>query len=293
MAGPFFVSSPRTKEEKMEEQIATWLDQFGAFLPYIVNGLKALVILIVGWIFAGAISRMVRKRVMASERIDHTIGSFISSIVRWVLLAIVAITVLNVFGVEVTSLVAMLGAATLAIGLALQGTLSDIAAGFMIILFRPYRNDQYIEIDGTAGTVKEINLFFTELATPDNKQIIVPNGKAWGAVVVNYSHHATRRVDVTVGIDYGDNADSAMEIMTRLADADARVLSDPEPWVRVTNLGDSSVDLTLRVWCNAADFWDVKFGMTKAIKEAYDDAGISIPFPHRVTVVQQEPAAAS
>lgn len=272
----------------MEDQIATWLEQFGALLPYAINGAKALVILIIGWILAGAISRSVRKRVMASEQIDDTIGSFISSILRWVLLAVVAITVLNVFGVEVTSLVAMLGAATLAIGLALQGTLSDIAAGFMIILFRPYRNGQFVDIDGTSGTVKEINLFFTELATPDNIQIVVPNGKAWGAIIQNYSHHDTRRVDITIGIDYGDSSDEAMEIMARLAQADDRVLDDPEPWFRVTNLGDSAVDVTARLWVNAPDYWDVKFGLTKTFKEAFDEAGISIPFPHRVEIVRQE-----
>ena len=268
----------------MEEQIATWLDRFGDFLPYIVNGVKALIILIIGWILAGAISRMVRKRVERAERIDPTVGNFISSLVRWILLAIVGITVLNVFGVEVTSLVAMLGAATLAIGLALQGTLSDLAAGFMIILFRPYRNGQYVSIDGTSGTVKEINLFFTELATPDNVQIIVPNGKAWGAVITNYSHHPTRRVDITVGIDYGDDIDKALGVMLNVARADDRVMKDPEPWARVTNLGDSSVDLTMRIWSTAEDYWDLKFGMTKTLKETFDKEGISIPFPHQVLV---------
>ncbi|WP_298493033.1 mechanosensitive ion channel domain-containing protein [uncultured Maritimibacter sp.] len=275
-------------EEQIQTQIATWLDRFGELVPYFVNGLKALVILIVGWIIAGAISRMVRKRVEGAKRIDPTVGNFIASMVRWVLLAIVGITVLNVFGVEVTSLVAMLGAATLAIGLALQGTLGDMAAGFMIILFRPYGNGQYISIDGTSGTVKEINLFFTELATPDNVQIIVPNGKAWGAIITNYSAHETRRVDLTVGIDYADDMDRAMEVMLDMARADARVHADPEPWVRVTNLGDSSVDLTMRIWANAIDYWDLKFAMTKAVKERFDEAGLSIPFPQQVSWVQSD-----
>ncbi|MGR3362608.1 MAG: mechanosensitive ion channel family protein [Maritimibacter harenae] len=273
----------------MEDQIATWLNKFGEFLPYIMNGIKALIILIVGWIVASAIARMVRKRLEASERIDQTVGSFVSSVVRWVLIAIVLITVLNVFGVEVTSLVAMLGAATLAIGLALQGTLGDLAAGFMIILFRPYRNGQYVSIDGTSGTVKEINLFFTELATPDNVQIVVPNGKAWGAIITNWSHHETRRVDLTMGIDYADDIDKALEVMLDMARADQRVHDDPEPWARVTNLGDSSVDLTMRMWADAADYWDLKFEFTKNLKEAFDAAGLSIPFPHRTLYVQAEP----
>lgn len=272
----------------MEEQIALWLDKFGDFLPYIVNGVKALIILILGWIFAAAISRMVRNRIENAKRIDPTVGSFISSMVRWVLIAIVLITVLNIFGIEATSLVAMLGAATLAIGLALQGTLSDLAAGFMIILFRPYRNGQYIAIDGTAGTVKEINLFFTELATPDNVQIVVPNGKAWGAIITNWSHHATRRVDIVMGIDYSDDMDKALEVMLEMAKADPRVHDDPEPWARVTNLGDSSVDITMRMWADSADYWDLKFEFTKNLKAAFDAAGLSIPFPHRTLYVKQD-----
>ncbi|MAM61920.1 MAG: mechanosensitive ion channel protein MscS [Maritimibacter sp.] len=268
--------------------MATFLDRFGGLLPYVLDGFKALVILIVGWILAAAVSRMVRRRVEASKRIDKTIGSFLSSIVRWVLLAVVAITVLNIFGIEATSLVAMLGAATLAIGLALQGTLSDIAAGFMIILFRPYRNGQYISIDGTSGTVTEINLFFTEMATPDNVQIIVPNGKAWGAIITNWSHHETRRVDIVMGIDYADDIDKALKVMLDMANADQRVHDDPEPWARVTNLGGSSVDLTMRMWADSADYWDLKWEFTKGLKEAFDAAGLSIPFPHRTLYVKSD-----
>lgn len=254
------------------------------YAPLIVSAAKALVVLILGWTVAGFVARMLRKRVEASARIDDTIGSFVASIVRWLILLITIIAVLNLFGIQATSLVAMLGAATLAIGMALQGTLADLAAGFMIILFRPYRNGQYVDIAGTAGTVKDINLFFTELATPDNVQIIVPNGKAWGAIISNYSHHETRRVDLTFGIDYGDDAGKAMEIVRRIGEADERVMKDPEPWLRVTNLGDSSVDITARLWVAAADYWDVKFALTRAVKEAFDAEGISIPYPHQVMV---------
>jgi small conductance mechanosensitive channel len=162
--------------------------------------------------------------------------------------------------------------------------LSDLAAGFMLILFRPYKIGQYVDIGGTAGTVKDLNLFVTELATPDNVQIIVPNGKAWGSIITNYSHHDTRRVDLVFGIDYSDSADEAMAIILQQVEQDARVKSDPAPWVRVTNLGDSSVDLTARIWCDAADYWDLKFALTKAIKEAFDTKGISIPYPHTVEI---------
>ncbi|UWQ92024.1 mechanosensitive ion channel [Aliisedimentitalea scapharcae] len=260
------------------------MEQAGAYWPLMVNGAKALAVLIVGWIVAGMIAGAVRRRIAANPEIDQTLGNFAASLVRWVILAMVLIAVLNLFGIEATSLVAMMGAATLAIGLALQGTLSDLAAGFMLVLFRPYKIGQYVDIGGTAGTVKDLNLFVTELATPDNVQIIVPNGQAWGAIITNYSHHDTRRVDFVFGIDYGDNADKAMQIITELAEADARVLDDPAPWVRVTNLGDSSVDLTARIWCQAADYWDIKFELTKAVKEAFDAQGISIPYPHRVEI---------
>ncbi|PWE32646.1 mechanosensitive ion channel protein MscS [Maritimibacter sp. 55A14] len=260
------------------------MEELGAYAPLVINGVKALIVLIIGWVVAGLVSGMVRRRALANPRIDDTLGSFIAGMLKWVILLMVLIAVLNLFGIEATSLVAMLGAATLAIGLALQGTLSDLAAGFMLILFRPYRLGQYVDIAGTSGTVKDLNLFVTELATPDNVQIIVPNGQAWGAIITNFSAHDTRRVDLTFGIDYGDDADKAMKIIADLAGADSRVHDDPAPWVRVTNLGDSSVDLTARLWCDAADYWDVKFDMTKAVKEAFDKGGVSIPYPHSVEI---------
>ena len=254
------------------------------YAPLVINGVKALIVLVVGWIIAGTVSRFVQRRVSATRHIDPMLGGFAASIVRWLILLIVMVAVLNLFGIQATSLVAMLGAATLAIGLALQGTLSDLASGFMLILFRPFRIGQYVDIGGTTGTVKELNLFFTELATPDNVQIIVPNGQVWGEIIRNFSHHDTRRCDLTFGIDYDDDADKAMAVILDLAAADPRVLDDPAPWARVTNLGDSSVDITARLWCQTADFWELKFAMTKAVKLAFDDAGISIPYPHTVEV---------
>ncbi len=258
--------------------------QVGAFGPLIMSAIKALIVLVLGWIVAGAISGLVRRRINATPHIDPTLGNFVASLVKWVLLAIVFVAVLGIFGIEATSIVAILGAASLAIGLALQGTLSDLAAGVMLVVFRPYKLGQYVDIGGTAGTVKDLNLFTTELVTPDNVQIIVPNGQAWGSVITNYSAHETRRVDLVFGIDYGDSADEAMNIILDVAKADDRIMADPEPWVRVTNLGDSSVDLTARLWCAAADYWDVKFELTKAIKEAFDAKGVSIPYPHSVEI---------
>ena len=260
------------------------LEQIGSYGPIVLSAIKALVVLLLGWIIASSISSFVRRRVNANDNIDNTIGNFVASIIKWVILLMVLVAVLGIFGFEATSLVAVMGAATLAIGLALQGTLSDLAAGFMLILFRPYKAGQYIDISGTTGTVTDINLFITELTTPDNVQIIVPNGQAWGSIITNFSHHKTRRCDLTFGIDYGDSAEQAMQIILDQARLDERVMSDPEPWVRVTNLGDSSVDLTARLWCNADDYWELKFGMTRAVKEAFDKGGISIPYPHSVEI---------
>ncbi|SLN20683.1 Small-conductance mechanosensitive channel [Falsiruegeria litorea R37] len=260
------------------------LSQTEAYGPVVINAVKALIVLIVGWIAAGAISGMVRRRINKTPQIDPTLGNFVASMVKWVILAIVLVAVLGIFGIQATSIVAILGAASLAIGLALQGTLSDLAAGVMLVVFRPYKLGQYVDIGGTSGTVKDLNLFTTELVTPDNVQIIVPNGQSWGSIITNYSAHDTRRVDLVFGIDYGDNADTAMQIIEEVATADERVLSDPAPWVRVTNLGDSSVDLTARIWCNAADYWELKFQLTKAVKEAFDAKGISIPYPHSVEI---------
>ncbi len=259
-------------------------EQIISYGPLVISAVKALAVLVIGWMLAGMVAALVRRKVNANPRIDNTLGNFAASIIKWVILLMVLVAVLGIFGIQATSLVAVLGAATLAIGMALQGTLSDLAAGFMLILFRPYRIGQYVDVGGTSGTVKEINLFFTELATPDNVQIILPNGQAWGSVITNFSHHPTRRCDLTFGIDYGDDADRALQIILDLAQADDRVHDDPAPWVRVTNLGDSSVDLTARLWCDADDFWDLKFGMTKTVKEAFDKGGISIPYPHQVEI---------
>lgn len=262
----------------------TIMEQAGDYGPLIINAVKAIFVLIAGWIVAGAVSGLVRRKMSAQKNLDETLANFAASMVKWVILLMVLASVLGLFGIGATSLVAVLGAATLAIGLALQGTLSDIAAGFMLILFRPYKVGQYVDIAGTSGTVKDLNLFVTELVTPDNVQVIVPNGQAWGGIITNFSHHDTRRVDLTFGIDYDDDADKAMELILGLAKADERVLDDPEPWARVTNLGDSSVDLTARLWCNAADYWELKFAMTKRVKQAFDAEGISIPYPHSVEI---------
>lgn len=264
------------------------ISQISAFAPMIISALKAIVVIIVGWFVASFISQLIKNKIVSNPRIDDTLGSFAASAARWVILLIVLIAVLQLFGIQATSLVAVLGAASLAIGLALQGTLSDLAAGVMLIVFRPYKIGQYVDVGGTAGTVKDISLFVTEMSTPDNVQILLPNSQAWGSVITNYSTHPTRRVDLTFGIDYDDDIDKAMGIIADLAAKDERIHSDPEPWVRVVNLGDSSVDLGVRVWVNAADYWEVKFAMTKKVKEGFDAGNISIPYPHSVEIQKHD-----
>lgn len=254
------------------------------FGPFILSIGKAILFLVVGFKVASVIRTYVRKRVLASENLDNTLGVFFSSIAYYAIVTVVVIAVLQLFGFQATSLVAVLGAATLAIGLALQGTLSHVAAGVMLMFFRPYKLEDYVSIGGESGTVKEVNLFFTQLATPQNVQIIVANGDAWGSTITNYSRYPTRRLDVTFGIDYGDDIDKASAIILDVTNKDGRAQSDPEPWVRVVNLNDSSVDLQLRVWCLSGDYWEFKFALLKNVKEAFDTGGISIPYPHQVEI---------
>lgn len=257
----------------------------------------AIAILIVGWIAAGWARRLVIKLLSRSDRIDDMLRSFLGSLTKYLIIAVTVIAVLNQFGIQTASLIAVLGAAGLAIGLALQGTLSNVAAGVMLLFFRPFKSGDYVEVADLAGTVKSVGIFVTELATPDNVQIIVPNSQIWGAAIRNYSFHETRRVDLLVGIAYEDDADRAMETLMQEAQADERVLEDPEPFIAVAELGDSSVNLTLRVWCAGGDYWPLKFDLTKAVKKRLDAEGISIPYPqrqlHMTAPVSVPPPAAS
>ncbi|MHA7858445.1 MAG: mechanosensitive ion channel family protein [Henriciella sp.] len=264
-----------------------WSDYGDAVLGFGAQAIGALIVLIIGLRVAGWLGRLVRSVSMKQESIDDTLGNFFGSMVRWAVTAAVFIAVLQVFGVPATSFVAVLGALTLAIGLSLQGALGNIASGVMIMIFRPYKLGDYVEAAGAAGTVKDINLFQTVLATPDNVQIMVPNSQAIDGVIKNYSGYSTRRVDVTFGIDYGDDIDKAIGIIRSIVDADDRIMRDPEPFAKVVNLGDSSVDIATRNWVQASDYWDVKFDLTKQVKEAFDKQGISIPYPHQVEIVKE------
>lgn len=266
---------------------AFWAEHQALIVGYALRVVGALFVLIVGLRVAGWLAGAVRTQILKRDNIDNTLGSFFASMIQWALTAAVFITVLGVFGVEATSFVAVLGALTLAIGLSMQGALGNIASGVMIMLFRPYKLGDYIEAAGVAGTVKDINLFQTVLATPDNVKIIVPNSEGISGVIKNYSGYELRRCDVTFGIDYNDSIDDAIAIIRSVISADDRILSEPaEPFVHVTNLGDSSVDITTRSWVQSSDYWGVKFDLTKAVKIAFDAKGISIPYPH-TTLVQK------
>jgi len=240
----------------------------------------ALAVLIIGRWIAGRVRKGV-AHALERGKIDATLVPFLSSMVYYVIFAAVLIAVLNLFGIETTSLIAVLGAAGLAVGLALQGTLSNFAAGTMLLIFRPFRAGDYVEVGGTAGSVAEVGLFSTVLNTPDNVRITVPNSSVYGQTIRNYSANDTRRNDMEIGISYGDDIGKAVDIIRGVLGADKRVLAEPEAVVAVAGLGESSVDLVVRPWCKKEDYWDLRFHLTRTIKEKLEEGGCSIPFPQR------------
>lgn len=265
-----------------------WTGLIESNLPVIIKyGLKAigaLILILIGLRVAGWLSHLVKIFVVRSHAVDDTLGSFFASLVRWIMTAAVFIAALEVFGFQVTSFVTVLGALTLTIGLSLKGALGNIASGVMIMLFRPYSLGEYIEVAGVEGTVRDINLFQTILATADNIKIIVPNSQAIEGIIKNYQGYATRRIDLIFSIDYSDSMDKAMTVIEGVIMADERVLSSPAPVVRIDKLGPSSVDITARSWVRTGDYLEVKWALTKQVKSALDQAGITIPYPHTVLV---------
>lgn len=247
----------------------------------------AVVILVATfWIakWASKLAHEAMARIQAKNHGDVALQAFVGSAVRYLIIVIGLIAVLQQLGIKTTSILAVLGAASLAVGLAMQGALSNVAAGVMLLILRPYRAGDLVEVNGQKGKVKALDLFTTELVTLDGLKIIMPNGKVFGEPIVNYSAPTTRRAEVVVGIDYEDDIGEALEILLATAAADPRVLDQPPPWARCTGYADSSVTLTLRAWTRGADQWDVQCDLYKAVKEAFDDAGVSIPYPHQVDV---------
>lgn len=244
----------------------------------------AIVILFLGFLVSRLLARRIRALGEAHQSLDNTLFNFLSNIARYTVLAFTGLFVLNTFGIQTTSIIALIGAAGLAIGLALQGTLSNVAAGVMIIFFRPLKIGDFVEVNGVMGTVKEITLNFTVMADVSNAQIIVPNSEVWGNTIKNYSAHDTRRAEWTFGVGYGANLSTAEQVIRDTILNDPRALNDPAPFLQVNNLGDSSVDFLVRVWCRAEDFFQFQADMKRQVKEALDNAAVEIPFPTRTIV---------
>lgn len=241
----------------------------------------AFAVLIIGWSLARIISRWAEKKLKNSQRFDPTVGDFLASIIKYALYALVIATVLAQFGVETTSILAVIGSMGLAIGLALQGTLSNVASGVMILTQRPFRVGEAIQAGGVSGTVQEIGLFTTELKQFDGLFVLVPNSELWNQAIVNFHRHPIRRFELIVGIGYSDSMEQARRELLELAHADERVLADPEPQAFVNSLDDSSVGIGLRVWCNTPDYLGLTWDLTEAVKARFDEKGITIPFPQR------------
>jgi small conductance mechanosensitive channel len=256
----------------------------------VVHGIKiiiALVIFIVGRWIVKAVRNFV-KNMLTKKNVDPAVNSFVCSLIYVTLLVFVIIAALAQVGIETTSLIAVLGAASLAIGLALQGSLANFAAGVLLIIFRPFKVGDYVECAGTAGAVDEMHIFTTQLKSPDNKKIIRPNAKLLGDVITNYSAKETRCVDLVVGVSYGDDLQKVEKVLRDVLSKDERVLKDPAPTVGVLALADSSVNFVVRPWVKTGDYWSVYFELNKSIKMRLDAEGIAIPFPQRDVHLYQQ-----
>ncbi|MBL8773489.1 MAG: mechanosensitive ion channel family protein [Phenylobacterium sp.] len=231
-----------------------------------------------------AISRVHRN----GQAPDQTLAAFLSGLVRYVIIGIGLVAVLQQLGVQATSVLAVLGAASLAIGLALQGTLGNVAAGVMILILRPYRTGDQVEVNGRSGTVRGLDLFNTRLVDYDGLTVFLPNGKVFGDTIVNISRGGRRRIELHFGVDYEDDLDAAIATLIELARADPRVLDDPEPWAKVTALADSSVTVTLRCWAQPQDWVNTRYDLVKAAKAALEAAGLSFPYPHQVQLDRKD-----
>ena len=247
-------------------------------IPWGINIAMAIAIYVIGRIVVGFILSIFR-RVMAKSKYDAMLVDFLEAIISAILMLFVIVASLDQLGVDTTSLVAILGAAGLAIGLPLQDSLKNFAAGVMLLVFKPFKSGDFVEAGGTAGTVNKIGIFTSTMTTPDNKEIIVPNGAIYSGTITNFSAKETRRVDMVVGIGYDADLLKAKQVLQEMVEADPRILQEPAPTIAVAELADSSVNFVVRPWVQSADFWGVKFDFTEAVKLRFDKEGISIPFP--------------
>lgn len=261
------------------------------YLPVIINGavnvLIAFLILMIGLLVAGKVNSIICKTGEKYEKLDDTLFRFLGSLGKYIILAFVVIAVLNRFGVQTASIVALLGATGLAVGLALQGTLTNLAAGVMLLMFRPYKVGDFIDAADRFGKVQEIDLFTTILQTFDNQQIIIPNSQIWGNQIINHSHHNVRGVDMHFGVAYKENTHEVREVISKVLNEHPHILKDPVPFVEVETLNDSSVDFIVRPFCIGEHYFDVLYSVPEQIKKALDEKGIEIPFPHRKLIIEK------
>ena len=245
-----------------------------------INFATALAIFYIGKFFVGLLVRTTSK-VMQSHGVDKTLETFIGNLIRTALMVVIVIAAIGAIGIQTTSFIAIFGAAGLAIGLALQGSLSNFASGVLIVLFKPYRVGDYIEAAGIAGSVEQVQILTTVLKTGDNKQIIVPNSQIMNSIITNYSANDTRRIDLVIGVSYSDDLDKVRATLEALIADESRILQDPATLIAVSELADSSVNFIVRPWVRSGDHWSVKLDLTEAIKKRFDKEGISFPFPQQ------------
>nr|MBN2278206.1 mechanosensitive ion channel [candidate division Zixibacteria bacterium] len=269
--------------QKILDWLATWGTAYGLKI------IGAILIFVIGRIVIGIITGSI-SRILEKKGSDKTLIKFVLSLTRITLLVVVILASLSTLGVETTSFIAIIGAAGLAVGFALQGSLSNFAAGVMLIIFRPFEVGHYVEAGGTSGSVESIGIFSTTLNSPDNKKVIVPNSAITGGNITNYSAMETRRVDMVFGIGYDDDIKKARDIMLGIIDTDQRILKDPAPVVRVVELGNNSVNFAVRPWVKTADYWAVFFDLNEKIKMAFDENGITIPYPQTDVHLYQKTA---
>lgn len=283
---PPFELTPEGLTETVAYYSTVAVENFVEFAPRLVAA--GLILWIGAWI-SGRIHKAVYDNVIKSPRIDTTLGAFFARVVRYALMAGVILLAVSILGVEVASIFVLLSAMTLAIGLALQGSLGNVAAGLIVIVLRPYRIGDYVELAGEEGIVEEINLFTTSLRRLDNVKVILSNGDVRANTIRNYSSLGVRRIDVDFGIDYGDDIGKAQEIILKTATAHKDVLNEPEgPWAKVALLNNSSVDIQMRVWVRWENYWETRFDLIRAVKEAFDAGGITIPYPQAVEYIRQD-----
>lgn len=272
------------QSQQIRDVTAQLLD---AGLAFSLNLLAAATLLIAGMFISSFVSKFIRVRLEQIEKFDRTLIPFLAQMARFTIMIFAIILVLAQFGIQTTSIIAVLGAAGLAIGLALQGTLQNVAAGVMLLIIRPFKVGDFIETSDASGTVDAIGFFMTRMHRVDNIFVAVPNSNIWSGKIINYSMRPRRRMDILIGISYDDDIDEAVEILKGLLKAEKRIMPKPAPLVVVKALGESSVDLEIRAWTKRTVYWDLRFDTIRAIKYALDEAGISIPYPHRQLVIEQ------